>query len=125
MSYWTYSANRKKHQRRLNHYMRALNKNIETDTLWRGRFVVRQDCAQWLSYEDHSGYELYAVLKFVDKKTKQVYYFRDSANSWCFFGGHKLWECMNWFIAEHCDVWANEGRENLYSNTIDWTKVEI
>ena len=43
MNGWMTSFNRKKHQRRMNKYVRELNKNIANDDLWRGRFVIRQE----------------------------------------------------------------------------------
>lgn len=123
---WTYSNNRKKYQRKMNYYMRKINKNIENDDLWRGRFVMRQDCAQWARYVDGSGHTLYIRLYCVDKKTGRKQYFpMRSVNSLCFWNGHKLWEMMNNFIVDYLDVWTNEGREILYSDKTDYRKVEI
>ena len=65
------SSNRKVHQRALNATIRRLNRAIEQDDLWQGRFFVKQEKAAFLPYEDHSGYELYVLLKFCDRKTGQ------------------------------------------------------
>ena len=126
MKNWLNSNNRQKHQRRINHFMRLMNKNIENDNLWRGRFVVRQSCAQWLPYEDNSGWELYVGLKFIDKKTGYTYqYPMRSVNSICWGNAYRIWEKMNDFIIEKCQVWEKEGRDALYSDKTDWTKVKI
>lgn len=126
MKNWTYSNNRKKYQRKMNYYMRKINKNIENDNLWRGRFVMRQDCAQWVKYEDNSGYALYVRLYCVDKKTGRKQFIpMHSVNSLCFWNGHKLWEIMNNFIVEYLDIWTNESKEILYSDKTDYRKVKI
>ena len=70
---WLCSKNRKRHQRAMNKLMRDLNKNIENDNLWQGRFYVKQTAAQWHEYEDKSGAELWVVLSFIDKKTGITY----------------------------------------------------
>ena len=43
---------RKAYQRKLNKCIRALNKNIENDDLWRGRFVFLQMRTDWYEFED-------------------------------------------------------------------------
>lgn len=126
MKRWISSQNRKVHQRRINYYMRKMNKNVERDSLWRGRFIIRQDSAQWVQYEDHSGWELYVILKLIDKKTGRTrYYPLQSVNSLSFLNGYKIWEMMNTFIVEDCNVWEVEGHEALYNDKTDWTKVKI
>ena len=40
------SHNRKNHQRWFNQYVRYINKNIEEDDLWLGRFCVKQKRTQ-------------------------------------------------------------------------------
>lgn len=69
MREWIYSNNRKKHQRKLNRHVRALNKMIEEDNLWRGRFVVQQLVSQFLRWEDKSGGQLHSRFIIGDKKT--------------------------------------------------------
>ena len=120
---YKYSKNRKTHQRMMNTVMRRVNRNIEKDDLWRGRFVVRQVFSSFYQYEDKSGYDLYVVLQFRDKRTGQTYEIADSANSFCFLGGSKIYYEMNKFITEIADVWLNEGRDFLYSDKTDYTKL--
>lgn len=123
---WLSSGDRKKHQRQLNRVVRAINKCIEEDELWRGRFVIRQKCAVFGMREydvnDTCPY-LHVGLEFRDKKTGQTAMFYETANSICFWNGHKLWRRMNDFIVKDCDVWRVDGREFLYSDKTDYTKV--
>lgn len=125
MKSYLYSDSRQKYQRRINYYMRKINKNIENDNLWHGRFVMRQYCAQWAHYIDGPGHMLYVGLRCIDKKTgRQQFFPLRSVNDLCFWNGHKLWEMMNNFIVEYLDVWA-EGHEALYSDKTDYNKVKI
>lgn len=107
MTYWLTSANKKVHQRALNKLVRAFNKSLEQDDLWLGRFMVRQDAAQWVRHDDGSGTELYVRLKFIDRATGRYYYDCNSVNLWrglnC--SGWRIFERMNWLITEHWDIW--------------------
>ena len=104
---WMTSFNRKKHQRRINKYMREINKNIYNDDLWRGRFEVRQAGTPYFHvYEDRSGADLENVhLVVIDKATGDIYEDWDSGNSWCYFNGSKIWSFVNKAITEYFDVW--------------------
>lgn len=117
MKGWKASSNRKVHQRALNSEVRKMNENIEKDSLWRGRFYVRQGKSYMYKFEDGSGYDLYVQLWFYDRKTGRTYCDCNSANRWCFMGGLKIWEAMNYFIVSQCQVWQKENpREDIY----DW-----
>ena len=106
MGYWLTSKNKKRHQRAINKLIRDANKAIEKDDLWFGRFYVSQVYSpQWHIYEDGSGAEYFVHLKFIDKCTGREYICADIVNHWCSGNGWRLWEKMNWFIVEHCDVW--------------------
>lgn len=104
---WMYSLNRKKQQRHMNKYVRAINKNIENDDLWRGRFYVRQvDSPRFYIYEDGSGASLEHIhLVITDRVTGNTYDGWDSVNGWCHWGGSRLWQWVNTAIVEHFDVW--------------------
>ena len=107
MSYnWLSSKNRKRQQREMNKLMRRLNKNVENDYLWKGRFYVRQIGAQWYEYIDKSGAELIVVLCFYDKKTNANRVVKGSVNHWRMWDGYRLWWQMNNFIID--DVNAKE-----------------
>lgn len=113
MNGWLSSFDRKKHQRRVNQYVRAINKNISKDDLWRGRFVVRQVGSPIFHiYEDKSGAELYNVhLVITDLKDGRTYDRWGSGNEWCHFGGSRIWEFANYAITEVFDVWHATNNE--------------
>ena len=99
---------KKVHQRAINKLVREVNKTIEKDDLWCGRFFIQQvRSPKWLVYCDHSGAEYFVHLEFVDRCTGRVQlhaadvnYFRTS-----FGNGWRLYEIMNDFIVHYCDVW--------------------
>lgn len=99
---WLISKKQKVHQRRINKYVRRLNKNIELDKEWQGRFYLRQfDSPIFVEYFDKSGAELYVKFKLFDKITnKTAFTGYNSANHWCFLTGIHLFEIMNKFIIE-------------------------
>lgn len=106
---WMYSLNRKKQQRNMNKYVRAINKNLENDDLWRGRFYVRQvDSPVFYVYEDKSGASLEHIhLVLTDRVTGQTVDGWDSMNGWCHWSGSCLWRFVNDAIVEKLDVWRN------------------
>ena len=107
MKGWMTSFNRKKHQRRMNKYVREINKNIANDDLWRGRFVIRQkDNPGFYIYDDKSGAVMPHVhLVITDLKTGEKYDKWDSDNGWCHFNGAHIWEFANKAITEIFGVW--------------------
>lgn len=107
MNGWMTSFNRKKHQRRMNKYVREINKNIANDDLWRGRFVIRQkDNPGFYIYDDKSGAAMPHVhLVITDLKTGEKYDKWDSDNGWCHFNGAHIWEFANKAITEIFGVW--------------------
>lgn len=108
MSKWLTSKNRKRHQRAMNAAMKELNDNIKRDSLWNGRFYVRQDAAHWVQYADGSGAELWVLLQFIDKATGKVWEQLETVNHWR-FGAH-LWWSMNDFIVNQSGVWEENPR---------------
>ena len=118
-----YSMNRKKHQRLVNKMVRSLNKAIEKDDLWRGRFICRQKEAYFLKYEDKSGAILSVFLEFYDKKTGITKEFHTTSASLSFsFGKSELFWKMNSFITETVRVWHNE---NPYEDKTDYREIKI
>ncbi len=105
MQNWLTSKDKKRHQRAMNKLMRNLNKNIENDSLWKGRFYIRQIASDWLYYEDKSGGTLYVRLRFYDRKTGITKDVWDTVNHWRFLGGSNLFWAMNDFIIKDVDVW--------------------
>lgn len=121
MTYWLTSHNKKRHQRAMNKLVRAINRNLEQDELWCGRFMVRQDeSPQWRRYEDGSGAELWVRLRFIDRCTGRYYVKWECVNVWRGLraNGHEVWHTMNWLITEHWNVW-DEWKEN-YAQARDW-----
>ena len=109
MTEWKHSLNKKKYQRQINKYVRILNKSISEDSLWKGRFFVRQVGSPiWRMYDDRSGGEYYVCLRFYDKKNlKYIDYFANT-NEWCSMGAYRLFWTMNDFITKYMDVWHEE-----------------
>ena len=112
---------RKKAQHTINKNIRDINKSIENDNLWRGRFVMHQVNARWSAFEDGSGGELFATILIIDKRTGQTKtaYIDNYDHPWRYF------EAMNNFIVDDCAVWEKEGRGFLYSDKTDYTKINI
>lgn len=105
---WLTSMNKKRHQREINRLVREANKSIEKDDLWHGRFCIKQvESPQWHIYEDKSGAEYFVHLKFIDKCTGRYWIQAETVNHWrgSFGNGWRIWDKMNWFIVEHCNVW--------------------
>ena len=121
---YRYSANRKRHQRQVNKVFRALNKNIEKDELWQGRFVARQRASYFVQYEDKSGYYLVVVYDFLDKKTGQTSrLYNELGWSLSFFNGTKLFMQMNDFIVLDCDVWGVKQKKDKLKEILEINKV--
>lgn len=112
---------RKKAQHTINKNIRAINRNIEKDDLWRGRFIMRQINARWEVFEDGSGGELFVTILMIDKRTRQTktFYVDNYEHSWHYF------QAINNFIVDDCAVWEKEGRDFLYNDKTDYTKINI
>ena len=110
------SHNRKNHQRWFNQYCRYVNKSIEDDDLWLGRFYVRQNRTFIEWFEDNSGGLMYAEIHMIDKKTKKVRvgWYSGLEMDW------KFWRDFNNFIIEDCKVW--EEVPDIRTNRIDYRK---
>ena len=118
MYYW-YTNNRKKVQRQVNKIFRQINRIIENDDLWRGRFVVRQKRTEWVNYYWSREYCLYITYEFIDKKTGQVSRPHIEAD---FALDHHIIIQMNDFIVNDCKFWE---KENPYEDKTDYRKVSI
>ena len=117
--YSWYTNNRKKVQRQVNKIFRQMNRIIENDDLWRGRFVVRQKHTEWVNYYGSREYFLYVTYEFIDKKTGKVsrpYHDVDFAID------RRIGIYMNTFIINDCKVWE---KGNPYEDKTDYRKVSI
>ena len=93
--------NRKKYQREVNRYVRALNKDIQNDWLWNGRFKVSQEWSAFEPFHDHSGALFTVGLVITDKKTgyKEYNRFDNYDIDW------QMWRWVNNCITEVWKVW--------------------
>lgn len=113
---------KKKLQRQLNKIVKDVNAVVARDELWRGRFELRQMADEYKSYEDGSGGCLYVRLRAIDKKTNEFCdWFMDYHGPT--FGSYQVSRIMNDFIVEFCKVWEAEGRDELYNDKTDYTKI--
>lgn len=110
------SHKRKNHQRWFNQYIRYINKSMEEDDLWLGRFYVTQEATHMDWFEDGSGGIMHAYLTFHDHKTGIT------RNKW--YDGldmdWRFWNDFNDFIIEDCKVW--EEVPDVRINRIDYRK---
>lgn len=129
--YYMDGKNRRHHQRALNKVFRQLNKSIEDDGLWLGRFAIVQDSTSFYEYErdywekrQHPAeYSMSVNYHFVDKKTGRtsrsyhasVYHLKTSL---------VLFQQMNEFIVVDChkDVWG-AAEKPTRENAVDYRKV--
>ena len=114
---------RKKYQRKFTNLLREANNAIKDDELWLGRVEVRQISARWQRFEDNSGGILYAVLRCIDKKTRQYKdYCIEYSPSMHTIKWKISMDILNTFFVEDLDVWR---KENPRKEIFDWTKVSI
>lgn len=107
----------KKAQTRINKYVKTFNRDLTTDTLWRGRFQIRQREYNWSKFDDGSGGILNVWFEIRDLKTGTFHGFLvDNYNY-----KYKMWEKVNWFIAERSGVWENI--QAVKDDTTDFSKV--
>ena len=110
------SHNRRNHQHWFNQYCRYINKCIENDDLWLGRFYVKQLATDMEWFEDGSGGMMHACLEMRDKKTgvTRINWYDGLDMDW------KFWRDFNNFIIEDCKVW--EEKPDPRKNRIDFRK---
>lgn len=110
------SHKRKNHQRWFNQYVRYINKSMEEDDLWLGRFHVTQKATHMEWFEDGSGGLMRACLIMHDRKTGIT------RNKW--YDGldmdWRFWSDFNDFIIEDCKVWEEVPDARI--NRIDYRK---
>ena len=98
------SHKRKNHQRWFNQYCRYVNKNIENDKLWRGRFYISQNRTKLNWFEDGSGGLMTAEIVMHDRKTGKMItrWYSGLGMDWQF------WWDFNDFIIKYCKVWEEQ-----------------
>lgn len=123
MSLFTTSNDRKKCQRKINQMFRRVNKVIEDDSLWRGRFIARQNSTSWIPYEGTGDYCLFVQYYFIDKKTGQRSHLKWENAQWLSWSSKLFWD-MNTFIVEECRAWDKDNDDPRKDKT-DYRKVGI
>lgn len=105
MKHWKTTVKRKKIQRHINSVIKQINRNIERDELWLGRFYCQQQLIRFYNSED-GGYTYATVaVEFIDRKTGKI--FTHWFHKEDFMGtAWRIWEAMNDFIVTYCRVWA-------------------
>lgn len=94
---------RKKQQRKVNKIIKRINKRMKEDTLWRGRFQVKQINAQYVRGQGL----FHPCIQLIDKKTSRTvfhwmtYLFSDSFETAIFIK-------LNTFIVDYCEVWSEK-----------------
>ena len=112
------SHKRRKHQHWFNKYCRYVNKSIEDDPLWLGRFAIKQICTHMNWFEDGSGGLMTAQILMYDKKTNiaRTGWYDGLDMDW------KFWNDFNDFIITDCKVW--EEKPDPRNNIIDFRGVK-
>lgn len=110
------SHKRKNHQRWFNQYCRYVNKAIENDDLWLGRFYVTQNRSFMEWFEDNSGGLMHTEIVMHDRKTGKIRskFYDGLEMDW------KFWFDFNDFIVNDCKVW--EEVPDVRVNRIDYRK---
>lgn len=110
------SLKRKNHQRWVNKACRYINKVMEDDDLWLGRFYVSQNCSHMEWFNDKSGGLIYVYLTMHDRKTgiTRSKWYSGLDFNW------EIWRDLNDFIIIDCKVWEEE--PDIRINRIDYRK---
>lgn len=100
---------RKKRQRKVNKIIKEANQRMKEDSLWRGRFQIKQLRSDYRPfpkdyYENDYG-DFYVELEFVDKKTGKTK--RNWYHPLSLFENH-IYAHLNDFIVVYCDVWREK-----------------
>ena len=115
---------RKRYQHKINRLVKDLNKSIEEDNLWNGRFVFHIIDTDFERFSDNSGGMLYVVIRGYDKKTD---FYRDYTMGYAPYlelSKSTLWEIANKFITEDTDTWKN-GNNPYNDKEIDYIKIKM
>ena len=115
---------RKKYQRKLNKVVRDINKSIEEDTLWNGRFVFHIMVTNFERFSDNSGGMLHTIIRGYDKKSKVYKDYRLQYVPFLRLAKADVWQIANRFITEDTDTWHN-GNNPYKEAKIDYTKIKI
>ena len=113
----------KKYHSGLRHVVRDLNKNIEKDDLWNGRFVFHIMDTHFNKFEDGSGGVLHAVIRGYDKADGYYKDYRFDYAIWSILYHFDIWKIGNRFITEDANAWKNG--HNPYKEKKDFNKIKV
>ena len=115
---------RKVYQKELNKVIKEINKSIETDWLWLGRFVIHQMDAYWEEFEDGSGGILHTVIRIIDKKTgfykDYIFKYAKFMHASCV---NDLYGIVNKCIIDDMRVWEIGEDPYKEAGKVDYTKI--
>ena len=114
---------RKEYQHKLNKLIKEVNKTIENDSLWNGRFVFHIMVTDFERFSDNSGGMLYTIIRGYDKKSKMYKDYDLQYAPYLPFAHVDIWSTVNKFITKDTDTWYNGN--NPYKDKIDYTKIKI
>lgn len=115
---------RKRYQHKINRLVKDLNKSIEEDSLWNGRFVFHIINTDFERFSDGSGGMLYVVIRGYDKKTN---FYKDYSMDYAPYlklSKSTLWGMANKFITEDSDTWT-KGNNPYKEEKINYTKIKM
>ena len=101
---------RNKCQKKLTKLIREMNKDIEKDNLWLGRFYMMQRRTMWYEFpstidnKDASGY-LMAQIRCYDKITGYYHDYIIEYAPYLYIQYGRIWKVMNDFITKDLGVW--------------------
>lgn len=119
----------KEMQRNVNYIVKAMNKSLFEDDLWKGRFAIKQT-KRIDQYVDYNFYACRYFFKLIDKatgkETETCFAFWTWADKKHIKGfiTSKLFMAMNEFIIEDCKVWEENPRPNIRTSK-DYREVKI
>ena len=91
---WLISKDKEEHQKVIDDLIEKINKDIEKDNVWKGRFYVEQINSNWSKNDAN----LWVSLKFNDRNSLTTHIATGTVNEWKCFNGFKLKKEMNNFI---------------------------
>ena len=96
---------KKNYQRKLNHLIKTVNKELETDDLFNGRFVFHIMATELEKFEDKSGGILHTIIRGYDKKTGYYKDFRYEFAPYFKWLNNLIWQKVNDFIIDDVRLW--------------------
>ena len=114
---------KKKALRQLVRKIKIINRTIENDNLWRGRFCVRLKRVEYRYYSDNSGIYLIYWYNMIDKKTGFKMLYQDIFLPGYYGNMFDMTMEMNDFIVKFCNVWENP--EEIKNDKTDYRKVRV